>query len=97
MVERFIKEVKRRSKVVEVFPKPVSAEKVVYLVAIEMDESYRKRKVKGFEEVREELMSMRRRYGSNGRGDGGGDGGGKCEEIENNLKLNFNKFHIYKS
>jgi hypothetical protein len=90
--------VKRRSKVVEVFPKPVSAEKVVYLVAVEMDESYRKRKVKGFEEVREELMSMRRkRYGGNGRGGGGGDGGGKCEEIENNLKLNFNKFHIYKS
>ena len=98
VVERFIKEVKRRSKVVEVFPKPVSAEKVVYLVAVEMNESYRRRKVKGFEEVREELMSMRRkRYGGNGRGDGGGDGGGKCEEVEDNLQLRCNKFHTHKS
>jgi hypothetical protein len=42
----------------------MSAEKVMYLVAVEMNESYRRRKVKGFEEMREELMSMRRkRYG----------------------------------
>ena len=85
---------------VEVFPKPVSAEKVVYLVAVEMNESYRRRKVKGFEEVREELMSMRRkRYGGNGRGDGDGDGdgGGKCEEVEDNLKLRCNKFYTHKS
>ena len=64
VLERFIKEVKRRSKVVEVFPKPVSAEKVLYLVAIEMNESYKKRKVKGFDEIKEELVSIRReRYG----------------------------------
>ena len=83
---------------VEVFPKPVSAEKVVYLAAVEMNEGYRRRKVKGFEEVREELMSMRRkRYGGNGRGDGGGDGGGKCEEVEDNLKLRCNKFYTHNS
>ena len=78
----------------EVFPKPVSAEKVVYLVVVEMNEGYRRRKVKGFEEVREELMSMRRkRYGGNVRG----SGGGRCKEVEDNLKLRCNKFHTYKS
>jgi hypothetical protein len=35
--------------------------------------------------------------GSNERGDGGGDGGGKCEEVEDNLKLRCNKFYIHKS
>lgn len=64
VLERFIKEVKRRSKVIEVFPKPESAEKIVYLVAMEMNESYRRRKVKGFEDIKEELVSIRReRYG----------------------------------
>jgi hypothetical protein len=70
----------------------------MYLVAVEMNESYRRRKVKGFEEVREELMSMRRkRYGGNGRIGEGGDGGGKCKEAEDNLKLRCNKFYTHKS
>jgi hypothetical protein len=38
----------------------------------------------------------RERYGSNGRG-GGGDGGGRCEEVEDNLQLRYNKFHTHKS
>ncbi len=39
-LERFIKEVKRRTKVIEVFPDPEACSKVVYLVAQEMNEKY---------------------------------------------------------
>jgi len=86
VLERFIKEVKRRSKVVEVFPKPVSAEKVLYLVAIEMNESYKKRKVKGFDEIKEELVSIRReRYGE------------KLRKEAETQKQKILKFHTHNS
>ncbi len=63
--ERFIKEVKRRVKVIEVFPSEGSVEKIVYLVVEEMNERYRSRRLKNFERIIEELREERRaRYGS---------------------------------
>jgi putative transposase len=59
-LERFIKEVKRRTKVIEAFPTPLSAEKIVYLVAAEMNERYKTRSLRGFQEAKEELLSIRR-------------------------------------
>ena len=65
-VERFIKEVKRRTKVIEVFPNVDSAEKIVYLVSIEMNDKYRSRKLIGFQSAHDELMKIREeRYGKN--------------------------------
>lgn len=64
-LERFIKEVKRRSKVIEVFPGPGSCHKVLYLVAQEMDEKYRRRAVRDFWLAKEGLLSIRKaKYGS---------------------------------
>jgi len=60
ILERFIKEVKRRTKVIEVFPDENSLEKVLYLVSVNMNERYKGRKVKNFELVIEELRSIRR-------------------------------------
>jgi len=37
-LERFIKEVKRRSKVIEDMPSPEATARVLYLVAVEMNE-----------------------------------------------------------
>lgn len=63
-LERFIKEVKRRAKVIEVFPDKVSVDKIVYLVVDEMNERYGKKKLKNFERIIEELRELRRaRYG----------------------------------
>ncbi len=63
--ERFIKEVKRRVKVIEVFPSDGSVEKIVYLVVEEMNERYSSRKVKDFERIILKLREQRRaRYGS---------------------------------
>jgi len=63
-LERFIKEVKRRTKVIEVFPTELSVDKVVYLVVEEMNASYEERKVQNFERFIEELRELRReRYG----------------------------------
>ena len=47
-LERFIKEVKRRSKVIEVFPDAQATSKVLYLVSLEMNERYR---LKGFKRL----------------------------------------------
>ncbi|MEM4706889.1 MAG: transposase, partial [Candidatus Methanomethylicaceae archaeon] len=58
--ERFFKEVKRRSKVIEVFPGQVSAEKVLYLVIKEMNERYKERRIKNFEEIIENLRALRK-------------------------------------
>ncbi|MGA1846949.1 transposase [Deferribacter abyssi] len=44
--ERFHKEVKRRSKVIEVFNDKKALEKIVFLVILEMNDSYRTRKMK---------------------------------------------------
>ncbi|BAU24019.1 transposase [Caldimicrobium thiodismutans] len=64
-LERFIKEVKRRVKVIEVFPSEGSVDKIVYLVVEEMNEKYRSRRLKNFERIIEELRGERRaRYGS---------------------------------
>ncbi len=63
--ERFIKEVKRRVKVIEVFPSEGSVEKIVYLVVKEMNEKYRSGRLKNFERIIEELREERKaRYGS---------------------------------
>jgi len=63
-LERFIKEVKRRTKVIEVFPTELSLDKVVYLVVEEMNASYEERMVQNFERYIEELRELRReRYG----------------------------------
>jgi len=59
-LERFIKEVKRRTKVIEVFPTDFSLEKVVYLVIEEMNMKYEKRKVHNFERYIDELRELRR-------------------------------------
>jgi len=67
-LERFIKEVKRRTKVIEVFPTDFSLEKVVYLVIEEMNMKYERRKVHNFERYIDELMELRRvRYGDKER------------------------------
>lgn len=63
-LERFIKEVKRRAKVIEVFPDDQAIEKVVYFVVEEMNEKYSRKKLKNFERIIEELEELRRaRYG----------------------------------
>ena len=59
-LERFIKEVKRRSKVIEVFPAPDTCSKVVYLVAREMNDRYSRRVVPEFWLAKEALLSIRR-------------------------------------
>ncbi len=59
VLERFFKEVKRRSKVIEVFPGQVSGEKVLYLVIKEMNERYKERRIKNFEEIIENLRALR--------------------------------------
>jgi len=63
-LERFIKEVKRRSKVIEVFPGPDACAKVLYLVAREMNDKYQRRTLRDFSLVKEDLLSIRRgKYG----------------------------------
>jgi len=59
-LERFMKEVKRRTKVIEVFPDSEACGKVVYLVAQEMNEKYGRRAVLEFSSVKEELLHIRR-------------------------------------
>ncbi|GEM_PF-6625719 len=44
-LERFIKEVKRRIRVIEVFPAPDACTRVIYLVTQEVNEKYSKRAV----------------------------------------------------
>ena len=48
MLERLMKEVKRRVKVIEVFSTPESAYKAIYLVLAEMNERYERTKLIGF-------------------------------------------------
>ena len=64
MLERVIKEIRRRTKVIEVFWGEGSLEKVVYLVVRELEERYQSRALIGFKEAREELEVLRRqKYG----------------------------------
>lgn len=59
-LERFIKEVKRRTKVIEVFPNPGATAKVLYLVSSEMNERYQRRTLNGFSLAIDALLSIRR-------------------------------------
>ena len=59
LLERFIKEVKRRTKVIEVFPDDTSAEKILYLVATEMNDKYAERRLIGFQDAKDELYKMK--------------------------------------
>jgi transposase-like protein len=64
MLERLIKEIKRRIKVIEVFWDEGSLEKVVYLVVRELEERYQGKTLIGFKEAEEELEALRRqKYG----------------------------------
>jgi putative transposase len=63
-LERFIKEVNRRVKVIEAFPFRDACAKVVYLMTHEMNEKYGKRTAPEFWLAKEALQSIRReRYG----------------------------------
>jgi len=65
ILERFIKEVKRRTKVIEVFPHPDATGKVLYLVASEMNERYKRRLLRNFDTIGEKLQSIRMaKYGN---------------------------------
>lgn len=59
ILERFIKEVKRRTKVIEAFPHPDATGKVLYLVASEMNERYKGRLLKHHDAIGEKLQSIR--------------------------------------
>ena len=48
LLERAIKEIRRRTKVIESFPTPEALEKLVYLVICQLNESWGRRKLKGF-------------------------------------------------
>lgn len=63
-LEIFIKEVKRGSKVIEVFPTSCASDKGFYLIASEMNERYKAKALKNFSMVKKILLSIRRaRYG----------------------------------
>ncbi len=50
-LERLAKEVKRRTKVVEVFCSEEAAEKLLYLVLSELDQALKARRLRGFAEI----------------------------------------------
>lgn len=50
-LERLAKEVKRRTKVVEVFCSEEAAEKLLYLVLSELDQAWGARRLRGFAEI----------------------------------------------
>ena len=50
-MERLAKEVKRRTKVVEVFCGEEAAEKLLYLILSELDETWGASKLRGFAEI----------------------------------------------
>ncbi|BAT71784.1 transposase IS654 family [Thermosulfidibacter takaii ABI70S6] len=54
MLERLMKEVKRRVKVIEVFSTPESAYKIIYLVLAEMNERYERTRLIGFASLNQE-------------------------------------------
>ena len=59
-LEWLIKEVKRRSKVTEVFPAPDECDKVAYLITREINGKYSERVVAEFWLTKEGLLSIRR-------------------------------------
>lgn len=65
VLRQFIKEVERRTKVIEVFPHPNATRKVSYLVASEMNKSYKGRLLKNFGRINEKQESIRTiKYGN---------------------------------
>jgi transposase-like protein len=63
-LERFMKEVRRRAKVIEIFPQEDAASKILYIVSKEMNERYSRKVLRYFEAVKEKLLEIRRmRYG----------------------------------
>ena len=65
ILARFIKEVKRRTKVIEVFPNPDATGKVLYLVASEMNERYKRKLLNNWDMINEKLQSIRTvKYGT---------------------------------
>jgi transposase-like protein len=50
-LERLMKGVKRRTKVVEIFCGPEAVEKLVYLVLVQENEKLLKRRLRGFAEI----------------------------------------------
>ena len=51
-LERLAKEIKRRIKVIEVFPDEGSAERLLYLILKEMNERLNSRKLRKFNEIK---------------------------------------------
>ena len=58
-LERFNKEIKRRSKVIEVFNNKQALEKIVFLVILDMNDSYKRRKLKYWDRIIEELKKKK--------------------------------------
>ena len=48
LAERAIKEIRRRAKTIESFPTPEALEKLVYLVICQLNESWGRKRLKGF-------------------------------------------------
>lgn len=64
-LERFMKEIKRRTKVIEVFPDPRASAKVLFLVSDDMNQRYASRKLKYSDFILPDLLSLREvRYGN---------------------------------
>jgi putative transposase len=63
-LERFCKEVKRRTKAIESFSGPEAQEKILFLVAEQMNESYDRRMLRNWQLVKPALERMRaQKYG----------------------------------
>jgi transposase-like protein len=62
---RILAEVKRRTKVIEVFRHPDATGEVMYLVASEMNERYKKRLLRYWDRINGKLQSIRMvKYGN---------------------------------
>jgi transposase-like protein len=65
ILERFIKEVQRRTKVIEVCPCPDATGKTMYLVVSEMSERYKRRLFRYWDRINGKLQSIRMvKYGN---------------------------------
>lgn len=65
IIERTIKEIKKRTKTMNSLPSEKAAEKVVYLQSIEYNQRWAERKLRGFKSAYQQLQNMfEARYGS---------------------------------
>lgn len=65
IIERTIKEIKKRTKTMNSLPTEMAAEKVVYLQSVEYNEKWTQRKLRGFSAAHAELQDMfKSRYGN---------------------------------